>query len=406
MTTRTIQSTVYMTLTTTITVLPTPTASGDGVDAVTAPTATPSPSLSPEEAAVDYGPQVNFSLWLLTVLSCGFLGLRIYCKFVRRRGLWWDDYILSLSWVRFALGHLGRCALLTIRAMQACLLVTATMTSVSVSLGYGRHLATIPQSSLDRMPRVANVAGFFSILAALWSKTSFALTLLRISAEGTWVRKTVWAVILSTNAIMGASAVLIWVPISSQIRIVYFMCSTGWSGAADIVLAVLPWRIIWGMSMTTKEKLGVLCAMSMGVLYVLPHPTQSFTSSLTCYLSGSAGVTSFIKLTKLPSLSSDEPTDSVQVVIFGAAESAITIIAASIPILRALVREASAGGLGANRGLPQFYRPYDDPPETPGGDRDGGAVTPVTPRPADDEKRLEAFAMGRRFGIDRKAALL
>jgi hypothetical protein len=34
----------------------------------------------------------------------------------------------------------------------------------------------------------------------------------------------------------------------------------------DIVLALLPWRIIWVSTMQRKEKLGALAAMSMGVL--------------------------------------------------------------------------------------------------------------------------------------------
>jgi hypothetical protein len=34
----------------------------------------------------------------------------------------------------------------------------------------------------------------------------------------------------------------------------------------DIVLAVVPWKIIWSLTMNKKEKFGVLVAMSMGVL--------------------------------------------------------------------------------------------------------------------------------------------
>ncbi len=34
----------------------------------------------------------------------------------------------------------------------------------------------------------------------------------------------------------------------------------------DIVLALFPWKIIWAMRMSKKEKLGVLFAMSMGTL--------------------------------------------------------------------------------------------------------------------------------------------
>lgn len=48
----------------------------------------------------DFGPQLNYAIWSLTILAAGFMGLRIYCKFLRHRGLWWDDYVLILSWVR------------------------------------------------------------------------------------------------------------------------------------------------------------------------------------------------------------------------------------------------------------------------------------------------------------------
>lgn len=43
--------------------------------------------------------EVNFSCWALTALAAAFMGLRIYCKKYRGRGLWWDDHVLILSWV-------------------------------------------------------------------------------------------------------------------------------------------------------------------------------------------------------------------------------------------------------------------------------------------------------------------
>jgi len=39
-----------------------------------------------------------------------------------------------------------------------------------------------------------------------------------------------------------------------------------YSGVVDVVLAMLPWKIIWNVSINKKEKLGALFAMSMGVL--------------------------------------------------------------------------------------------------------------------------------------------
>lgn len=34
----------------------------------------------------------------------------------------------------------------------------------------------------------------------------------------------------------------------------------------DLTLSILPWKIIWNLRMTRREKIGVLVAMSMGVL--------------------------------------------------------------------------------------------------------------------------------------------
>ena len=59
------------------------------------------PSFSAKELPHDdLGPQLDFTIWLLTILALGFLGLRIYCKLWRSRRLWWDDYVLILAWVR------------------------------------------------------------------------------------------------------------------------------------------------------------------------------------------------------------------------------------------------------------------------------------------------------------------
>ncbi len=51
----------------------------------------------------DYGPQINVAIWLLTVLAAVFLGLRLYCKRIRWKQLWWDDYVLAAAFVRVSL---------------------------------------------------------------------------------------------------------------------------------------------------------------------------------------------------------------------------------------------------------------------------------------------------------------
>ena len=66
----------------------------------------------------------------------------------------------------------------------------------------------------------------------------------------------------------------------------------------------------------------------------------------------SAGIASFVKAVKLPQLNGD-PTDSVAVVIWGGAEGAITIMAASIPVLRMLFR-------GSNGQSPAQFATIDE----------------------------------------------
>ncbi|KAH6843453.1 putative integral membrane protein [Chaetomium sp. MPI-CAGE-AT-0009] len=260
----------------------------------------------------DLGPQLNTVFWLLTTLASFFLGLRLYCKFLRGRSLWWDDHFLIASWVS--------------------LVVSAATTSVCVSLDYGKNLYDMRPENLPKMPFIAVFAGFFSVLAAAWSKTSFALTLLRLS--GGWMKAVIWFIIITMNAILGTAMLFMWIKcqpfakvwdssldgwcIDPNKIVVLFQWSAGWSGSADLVLALLPWRILFTMrqSLSTKERLGIALAMSMGVV---------------------AGVASFVKLAMLPNLTGD-PTDTVAVTIWGSAEGALTIIAASIPVLRVLVR--------------------------------------------------------------------
>jgi hypothetical protein len=40
----------------------------------------------------------------------------------------------------------------------------------------------------------------------------------------------------------------------------------------DIVLALLPWKIIWTVAINKREKLGALLAMSAGIMYVSKRP--------------------------------------------------------------------------------------------------------------------------------------
>lgn len=62
------------------------------------------PQLTPEQLAQlphdDRGPAVLAVHWSLTAVATIFLALRVYCKRITGRRLWWDDWILIAAWVR------------------------------------------------------------------------------------------------------------------------------------------------------------------------------------------------------------------------------------------------------------------------------------------------------------------
>jgi hypothetical protein len=232
---------------------------------------------------VDYGPRLNALLWLMVSVSALFLFTRLYLKKCQMRGLWWDDYILLGAWI--------------------CQTVQAGLVSFLISLGYGKPV--IPKENTGPMfSLVVNLLSSFLITSNFLGKMSFGLTLLRIPAV--WIRLAVWYIIITLAATLGMSTVLVWIEclgvkraancINVDISLSYnmFSCSkmpvvpwawmsklTGavYSATMDVVLAFLPWKFIWELQMSKKEKLGVVVAMSMGVLLVILPP--SVTSRLT-----------------------------------------------------------------------------------------------------------------------------
>ncbi|KAG7284230.1 hypothetical protein NEMBOFW57_010594 [Staphylotrichum longicolle] len=220
----------------------------------------------------DLGPRLNLVFWLLASLSFVFLCLRLYCKIYRGRDLWWDDHFLVAAWVRSPPLNAARVAGYTTPIehvaddlSQVSLLVSATTTSVCVSLGYGLNADDMPKENLPKMPFIAVFAGFFSVLSAAWSKTSFGLTLLRL-CQG-WIKGLVWFIIISVNLILGTAMLLMWVKCRPFAKI-WDDRIQGWSGSADVILALLPWTIIFNMrkSLNIKERLGIAVAMSMGIV--------------------------------------------------------------------------------------------------------------------------------------------
>jgi hypothetical protein len=180
--------------------------------------------------------------------------------------------------------------------------VSEILVAINVTRGQGKHIWAVPVENMSGLGLRGNVVGTLSIFAAVWSKTSFALTLIRFM-KGRW-HILLWAIIVTMNVFMSLNALFMWIRCSPvpkgwnpympgtcwnpQVYPIYGMfaagelsletltlsyertsditITAGYSAAMDFVLALLPWQIIWGLQMKKKEKLGVALAMSMGIL--------------------------------------------------------------------------------------------------------------------------------------------
>ncbi|KAL8300901.1 hypothetical protein RB593_010315 [Gaeumannomyces tritici] len=274
------------------------------------------------------GPSVEKALWLLVGLSAVFLTLRLYCKqrYPNSR-LRWEDAVLVASWVM--------------------LVADASIVTFLIVSGFSSPGFAVTRANITTI----SVAGLASVTAGIagqaWSKTSFAMTLLRMS-QG-WMAAFIWFAIVSMNVLFGASATLFWVgcspvekrwspfvpgdcdPDTSVRAAVFGFYVSIYSGLVDIILALLPWPILLklraspnGLELSIKEKIGVALAMSMGVV----AGAMAFVGA------------SYFRVLEHPSI--DLTDGSGDLASWAAAETAVAIMASSIPVLRVLIRDLAA----------------------------------------------------------------
>lgn len=202
--------------------------------------------------------------WGLTGLSALFLGLRLYVKSTAHRKLYWDDFLLVASW-----------------SMLVAFSATATSgTFYGLGLHQMRDGGMISSSTVSELQLTVVIATVFSVLGAAWSKTSFAITLLRLTSG--ILHYVIWFVIISMNVVLTFNAILqfLWCQPASvawnsgrggtcwpqSVIVNYSIAAAAYSAAMDIFLAIVPWLVIMKLKMHMKEKIGAAVCMSLGVV--------------------------------------------------------------------------------------------------------------------------------------------
>jgi hypothetical protein len=195
---------------------------------------------------------VNVSIWVMFAISSIFLTLRLYCRAIRTKALWWDDYLLVAGWM--------------------FLLISTAMISHLFQKGY-----TTTSFGVGYMLPLNLTADDMHKLALGLSKTSFALTLLRFTKG--WPRYVIFVVIVIMNSVFLIHSILVWRQSCGRPNAYTFapcwdassgaymnMIGSVFSAVSDFILAFLPVKVIMSLQMERREKIGVAIAMSVGIL--------------------------------------------------------------------------------------------------------------------------------------------
>ncbi|ORY61371.1 uncharacterized protein BCR38DRAFT_487121 [Pseudomassariella vexata] len=263
---------------------------------------------------------LNPWVWILTLLATAALCLRLWCRKFRHRGLWWDDYIFVVSW--------------------ALLFSASAVFTADLNAGMGR----LDYEKQDVHILFRTCFDLNTLCSAL-SKTAFAVTLLRL-VEASWQKRMIWFIIVTISLLNVANAIVWWASVCGRPRSLaalpghclsqaaFGLLSTAcgaYGALIDFILALLPWGYVWKLRTYRRERLAISVAMSLGVV---------------------AGVTAIARIAYSVAMESSGTDYEISagrieysyqtcvIFVFLQAEPAVTIIAATIPVIRVLVRDA------------------------------------------------------------------
>jgi hypothetical protein len=179
----------------------------------------------------DLGPSLRVTTWALVGLSGAFLATRLYCKWRRHRAVHLDDGFLVAAWVM--------------------LVAAVTCNTIEVSYGFGKHAATLVAearnesaadfaTTLNSIILTGQLAITFGICAQAWSKTSWAITLLRIASGWRRLRGFMWFALVSMNLFFTGPALVYWVqcqPVAKSWQ--PLLPGTCWNPQVGIVLGIV-----------------------------------------------------------------------------------------------------------------------------------------------------------------------
>ncbi|KAF4967426.1 hypothetical protein FSARC_4999 [Fusarium sarcochroum] len=258
------------------------------------------------------GPMALAVMWSFVAISWIFVVLRLYTRIWITRSVGADDHAYWMSGI--------------------LILLYTIFTHIAATHGFGQSMPgpDATDFELDEAALAIKnelIGQTFSVIGMAVAKLSLGLFLLRIIVER-WQKILIWIVMASLSAVSLLAAISLWiqcnpvrkifdmlrVPGVCKIDVTPFAITLGvWCAVADFFFAIFPWVFIWNAGVC-----GIVRTYEVA---------SGFTANYTL--------------------------DTVPLIIWSAAEMAVTLICIGIPILRPLWRQAIRGSkLSSDR----YYR--------------------------------------------------
>ncbi|EAA34163.3 hypothetical protein GE21DRAFT_3657 [Neurospora crassa] len=251
------------------------------------------------------------------ILSIVFACLRFYCKRLKQAKFFVDDYLLIISWF---------------------LLFGQTVIILwSTQYGLGIPPAKLDMKKVPTLVAWTPTALFLALNAAGLSKLSFFITLIRVSSKR-WQKIALWVVAIHSTILVVGTSVLGFVDcnfyrrtdplhhdhcVPEKVGKILALTVLMHGAIVEFCLSFVPAMLLWNLEMKRREKIGLICAMSLG-----------FISSILAALKTKDHWKAVFGGTGMPNT-----YILGREAVFGITEVCMTIIAACIPFLRPLLHK-------------------------------------------------------------------
>ncbi|CAI6099652.1 unnamed protein product [Clonostachys chloroleuca] len=253
-------------------------------------------------------------MWVMTVIVLAFTVLRVYTRAFVVKSFGGDDWVYVFAFF--------------------CFFMYTTFVSVAGVHGYGQDMVIV-QEKPDEMKKAIiylAVGQTFAMVGMTVAKWSLGLFLLRL-VESAWHKTSIWMTLVLLAIASLLSTFVFWFQCSPpramwdrtlpgakcEEKSIESNKPTATCAFADLFFALVPWWFMWNLQMNKREKLIILFSLSLGVI---------------------AAAFGFKRCTEIYKLVGQNfLKDVVSIIIWAAAEIAVTMVCIGIPICRPLYKD-------------------------------------------------------------------